>query len=402
MKRIFVLSVIAAGITCAADFFPLAAGNEWVYREDRTGDTLTIRVGSEVSMQSGKTYHDLMGFANRKALARIDQSGNLVALDEETGRESLLAGFAELDGSWWPALDRECFLSGQTQGKRIQHEGPGGRWSNVLAIHYQSSACADAGTIEEQFAENIGMVRRVVTTIAGPRTFDLVYARVGTQTIETQPRGRFSVTVHEPAGEQEFQVTLRIDTGLATGLRLRFPSAQEFDVVLRDQDGTVVWRWSEGQFFDQAAKERLISDGWTRTVVVPKRPGDLTGFTFGAWLTTSPGEPSFAAISPLPHPRPMTISDRVASISVSPAIVRGGETVTVTVKLEGVAPIPAVTVFMGSTRPHVAEVPIVYYIPAGQTSGQFRVTTSPGWPSQEVRLSASSGGRTATATLRVN
>lgn len=53
----------------------------------------------------------------------------------------------------------------------------------------------------ERFAENIGMLRRVVNTIAGPTTFDLVCARVGSQIIEARDRGVFSVSDVRIAGE---------------------------------------------------------------------------------------------------------------------------------------------------------------------------------------------------------
>lgn len=251
------------------------------------------------------------------------------------------------------------------------------------------------------------MLRRVVTTISGPRTFDLVYARVGTQIIETRDRGRFSVAVDQPAegsaDEDSLRVTLRIDLGFSPSIRLRFPSSQVFDVALRDAAGKTVWQWSDGKAFDQAAQEVAIGNSWNETVRVPRAARDLTGYTIEGWLTTTPGEPRFAATAPVPPLRePAASSDRIASLTISPQTVRAGEQSTATVTLEGPAPSPAVTVFLGTGSPGVAQVPVVYYIPAGQRSAQFTVTTSSsGQLPQDVTLSASSGGATATATLRV-
>ncbi|MBY0504448.1 MAG: hypothetical protein K2X03_11090 [Bryobacteraceae bacterium] len=99
--------------------------------------------------------------------------------------------------------------------------------------------------------------------------------------------------------------------------------------------------------------------------------------------------------------RPVS-SDRVESIVLSPRTVRGGEPVTATVTLEGPATFPAVTLFLGTDSPFVAQVPVVYYVPAGRTTVQFTITTSPVWQPRDVKISASSGGHTATAGLRVN
>ena len=418
MKKSIVLGALSVGLACtawastAAELMPLSLGNYWVYREARTGETFTIRVGQPVALQSGNVYHYLIGYtASSYVLARIDTNGNLVALDEENGVETLLTGFAEPEGRWWPAPGRgECATvkqEGQTQEKRMQYDGPGGRWNGALEVRYQSpGGCADTGVLAEQFTENIGMLRRVVTTIAGPRTFDLVYARVGTQIIETRDRGRFSVAVDPPTeADDSLRVTLRVDLGFTSSIRLRFPSSQVFDVALRDAAGKVVWQWSEGRLFDQATREVNIGNVWNETVRVPRPAGagELTGYTIEGWLTTLPGEPRFAATAPVPPLRePAPLSDRVASLTISPQTVRAGEQATATVTLEGPAPEPAVTVFLGTGSPGVAQVPVVYYIPAGQRSVQFKVTTSAsGQLPQDVKLTASSGGATATATLRV-
>jgi hypothetical protein len=305
MKRLLTFIAIAAGLagtTAAAELLPLEMGNYWTYREDRTGETFTVRVGQPIWMRSGKLYHRLVGYAGDWVFARVDETGNLVTLNEETGAERLLTGFAEGDGRWWHAPGRECLQEGQTQEKRTTYDGPGGRWRGVVEVKYQSSACADAGVISEQFAGNIGMLRRVVTTIAGPRTFDLVYARIGTQIIETGDRGRFSATVDHLTGQKLLRVTLRVDIGITPSIRLGFPSAQEFDVALRDATGKVIWQWSDGKFFAQAAREKSIGNVWTETVAIPRPAGDLDGYTIEGWLTTAPGEPKFAATAPIPPP----------------------------------------------------------------------------------------------------
>ncbi len=309
MTRFLTLPALAFAIAStlpASDHLPLEMGNYWIYREERSGETFTVRVGQPVWLQEGRTYHYLLGYAGNSVIARIDEAGNLVAWNDETGTEYLLTGFAEKDSRWWPALSRECNLEGQTQERRIPYDGPGGRWRQSLELRYRSANCADTGITAELFTENVGMLRRTVTSIAGPKTFELIYARVGTQIIETRDRARFSVAVVQPLGKDELQVTLRVDLGFTPSIKLFFPTAQVFDVALRNASGRIVWTWSEGRTFTQAASERLIGNVWTETITVPKPAGDLTDYTIEGWLTTAPGEPKFAATAPMPPPRVAT------------------------------------------------------------------------------------------------
>ena len=78
---------------------------------------------------------------------------------------------------------------GQAQARRIPYNGPGGSWEETLEIRYRTAQCNDAGLESEQYAENIGMVRRVVQSFTGPRAYELVYARVGSAIIEGGERG---------------------------------------------------------------------------------------------------------------------------------------------------------------------------------------------------------------------
>jgi hypothetical protein len=287
----------------AAEALPLDMGNYWIYRDERSGESFEIRVGQPLWLQNGRIYHQLRGYSSERVFARIDERGNLVVLNDETGTESLLTGFAENAETWWHAPNRECSQEGQTQERRVSYEGPGGRWRQAIDIRYRSANCADAGATAEIFAPNIGMLRRTVTTIAGPKTFDLVYAHIGNQIIETRDRARFSVSVDQPVGKDELQVTLRVDLGFTPFIKLFFPTSQTFDVALRNSSGGIVWSWSDGKVFATAMREQLIGNVWTETVIIPKPAGDLTDFTIEGWLTTAPGEPKFAATTPMPPPR---------------------------------------------------------------------------------------------------
>jgi hypothetical protein len=298
-----VAAMILAPTLCSADFLPLRQGNTWTYREGKTGQTFTVRVGTPV-VSNDKVYYSLHGYVETKVLARIDESGQLVYADEEAGLERVLTPFVPQEQGSWEAPFRQCESLSQALDKRGVHDGVAGPFENVLEVRYRTVSCADAGVEAEQYAENIGMVRRVVNSIAGPRKFDLVHAQVGRSTIDTASHGRFSVSADLTSGLPRIPVTLRLFTDPAIGLNLPFATAQEFDVLLLDSTGKVAWRWSDGQAFTQAAHSLTVNGNWSTEVELPREallagPSGAPDFTLQAWLTTTGDAPRFAASVPI-------------------------------------------------------------------------------------------------------
>lgn len=301
MKKYLILSSLAAASMLAGEFLPLESGNEWIYRNAQSGQTFQVRVGTPV-MADDKMYFSLRGYGDSMMLVRYDDDKQLVAFDEEQRKEFIVASFTPFERGRWQAYGRACDLEGQTLEKRTTHDGPAGAIREALQIEYRINGCADTGVVSEQFAENVGMLRRVVQSIAGPRTFDLVYARVGNTILEAMPGGRFTVSA-DPS-PSSIRVTLRLQTlGSANPLPLTFPSSQEYEVLLRDDQGKVLWAWSEGKAFTQNLHSRNLQGQWSFTVDVPRPPS--TGepraavYTVQAWLTTMGPAPQFAATAPV-------------------------------------------------------------------------------------------------------
>lgn len=288
MKHIFLMGLAASTLAAASEYFPLAQGNSWTYRSAQTGEQFTINVGLPVAMTAGQVYHQLTGYGPQRLLVR-HEGERLVFLDEESGKEQLLTAFRPSEGEWWESFGRECRQEGQTPQRLASHEGPAGRWAGVLEIRYRTIGCADTGVQSEQYAANIGMLQRTVTTFAGPRTFDLVQARIGSQTIDSGLRGAFSVTVAEDLAGGNWIATLRLEAAGGSPLRLHFPSGQDFEALLRDADGRVLWRWSDGLAFIQGEHSREVSSVWEMARIPIAFPASVSGpLTIEAWLTTEP------------------------------------------------------------------------------------------------------------------
>jgi hypothetical protein len=217
------IAVFAACPAWGADYLPLQAGNTWTHREPLIGQTFTIRVGTPV-MTNDRVYYSLRGYLDSPRLVRIDEQNQLVDLDEETGAEQVLTSFTPFEGGWWDAPGRQCESLGQTLEKRGTHDGPAGPIRDVLEVRYRVISCADTGAQAEEYAENLGMVRRVTNTFAGPRRFDLVSARVGKAVIDAAANGRFIVSA-EP-GAQGMAISWRLETSTGEPLRLLFSSGR--------------------------------------------------------------------------------------------------------------------------------------------------------------------------------
>jgi hypothetical protein len=306
MKRL-ILAVLyvcaAAHALVAADYLPLAGGNTWTYREATTGAKITIRVDSPVA-QSGRMYYPVTGYADRAVLVRRDEaSGSLIYLDQTLGREMLLTYFLPSPVTWWTAPARNCAEQGQAQPKTAVHDGPGGHWDDVLEIRYRNSSCRDSGLISEQYAASIGMVQRVVSTIAGPRRFDLVSARVGSLSIGDREEGGFTLSLSPVPSKREWEATLRVKAGSGAPLRLLFRDAQEFNVVLRAPDGRVVWDWAADKVFGQESHEVIVNGERQWTVAVPWPWAAEEVLTAEAWLTTADRTPRIGAALPARAPQ---------------------------------------------------------------------------------------------------
>lgn len=241
---LFTLPLLGAS---GPSLLPLEPGNSWTYRATVTGETRTITVGLPLAMADGRVFYHLRGYAGRPLWVREDKSGSLLYLDEETREDRILTSFERGD-FWAEAPFRTCARQSRVTGERR---------GRALVVEYRGFDCADAGIVEEQYEENIGMTRRTEQTIAGPRAFTLESARVGRIVIEPYGTGRFQVEAHGMG--DRLRVALRLSTGSSAPFTLRFPSGQRYEILVRNHEGKLLWRWSDGRFFAQAAEELVVA-----------------------------------------------------------------------------------------------------------------------------------------------
>jgi hypothetical protein len=291
------LAMAALSTAFASDFFPIQAGNTWTYRDAQTGHAFTIRVGDQV-VREGQTYNTLEGYTPQRLLVRMTDFADLVYFDETLGHEMRLTRFS-LAMEPFHAPQRGCDMFGRLGGQIADHDGPAGRFRSVMQIFYEAPACPDAGIESEQYATNIGMLQRVVGSLAGPRTYKLISARIGNFIVEGGVFGRFTVSAAPVNGTDTLEVTLRLRTGAGPAVKLEFPSAQQYDVAIRDSNGRRIWTWSQDKLFALTPHELLVAGEWTETLQVPKPRTADNQYFIDAWLTTAPDTARYAATAPL-------------------------------------------------------------------------------------------------------
>ena len=298
-----VLCLLALGVSslpagAAQTHLPLETGNTWTYR-DNLGTTFTVQVGLPAHIDN-KVYYSLSGYVNEKLWVRFNENGNLYYRNEELDREEILTGFEFADRAWFEAPFRDCPQQSQVQEKRENVSGPAGNFLDGLKIQYRTLGCADAGFDQEIYVENVGLVRRSVITIAGPRVFELVSAKVGNTIITAAPQSTFQVALSKPKlGEPRLHVDLRLIVEAPLPLELTFPSTQRFDLQLRNSRGEVLYTWSADKLFAQVIETEHVQGVLQYEAEIPlsTSTGQLPPgkYTVEGWLTAGESGRQFSA-----------------------------------------------------------------------------------------------------------
>lgn len=300
----------------AGDMLPLATGNQWNYRVS-DGTTRTISVGVPLSA-SGKIYYRVAGYAATTALWLRSDATGVFMYDDETAHEVELVRFAsgpinsQISG---------CLQSQEAQKDRVPYSGPAGRFESAFELRYRPLNCRDVGFENELYLENIGLVKRTETTIAGPKTMELVYAKVGEVTVEPGKNTTLSLTLDNPTvsgvlpGDTiDLKPTLRLSVGEGA-LKLNFATSQRYDLAIRDANGIIVYLWSASAIFLPVTGTETISG--IRTWQIDAKVSGLApgNYQVEAWLTTSMDNPTISA-------RP-TVGERIVLAVTTPLQVTG-------------------------------------------------------------------------------
>ncbi len=290
--RLFSSVLFLASLASAQEYFPLAVGNQWIYRAGKE----TVVTGIEGTEKiAGREYFSYQGITGERRSLRYNDRGQLVVLQQD-GSEGLWADFnaerydTKIEQCTGPATivarDYAIDLGKQTLG--------GG-----LAVRYSPSICADAGITRDVFIHGIGLAEREITTIAGPRLYRLTYARVGGLAVFGQGEHafRFSLDKLIYPRNAEFEARMTLENTTNQPVLLRFSSGQSFDLRIKNNRGENVYTWSATRLFPAVMREEAVvgEKNWTTSDRLALEPGQ---YTMEAVLTTL-DRPVYSATVPL-------------------------------------------------------------------------------------------------------
>lgn len=313
------LSLLFGAALSAQTYWPLESGNQWVYRSSGPGTPTTFVVAVErTETVDGKTWALVTGLPSTPRLwLRYAEGDGFWTRETATGPERCYVNVDAAEGEPWLTFADPCNSEGRVASRQEKYSGPLGEFDNVLKVVYSSGGCADAGLEADYFLPSIGLLRRTSQTIAGPRHFDLVYARLGTATLATAAEVSFTLAIDKatyianlmpPVDPRQAVpvLTARFAWRNSTQeeIPMEFASGQTYDVVIWNSDGKEVYRWSSGKAFTMAIRNEKWGAGernWTETIPLAaeggQRPLPAGRYLVEAWLTTSGGK-QYAATVP--------------------------------------------------------------------------------------------------------
>jgi hypothetical protein len=286
----FAAATIAAFLAedCLAqkEYYPLSRGNQWVYRaRGPAGAAYLAEVTSDTESIGNAVYSVVEGLPGGTVRLRVREDGMLVAYDAEARQERVWAAFGAPERSVYQPEFDTCTGAGTVVSRSASYHGQLGDSESGLRVAFAPGKCADAGRQEELYLPYIGSTGWTESTIAGPRTFDLVYARIGGVTVLSAPEAAFGVSMNSGADGWMARISLRHT--LPQPLRLTFRSAQTFDLVIRDAKNAIVYQWSRGRIFAASVREAVFAPGEKNWIVVgPRAPLAQGTYTAEATLET--------------------------------------------------------------------------------------------------------------------
>ncbi len=303
IKPLVIGLLLAVPMVQASNYLPISTGNHWTY-QGPSGDSFEIIVSGAPIQSGGHFYYKMTGFATEPLYVRAE-GDTVFWLNQEGGAEEILLNFEAFIGGFYNTpISAPCEQDAQAQERPVEYEGPGGVFPNALEIRYRVLSCADTGVENEIYVENIGLVRRTVQTIAGPREFHLTSAKVGPVTFGATPGVEFRVSMPssvisraEPSEAAVTELTLELVVDRLEAVQVKYPTSQRYDIAVKNENGDAVYLWSSTALFAQVYSEELVTS--KRYVVPLSLPVPDGHYQLEVWLTTDSADRRFAATASL-------------------------------------------------------------------------------------------------------
>ena len=310
-------SVIAAQTPA---YFPLQVGNTWLYRSVSINSSppggLEFRYQSiqvRGTEKIGETeYFDVSYFGREVALRVEPSTGDVLLYDPGTETEKPWVSLSLPVGSTFPSNVNPCPLEGQILSRTGMVDVPVGDFPDVIHVKFRGG-CGDAGVTTQYYAPNVGLIRDEESDFGRAVVYRLAYYRVGNSG-GLQPEVSFTVAADSPwyftGTFLAARITLR-NTAF-DAVSLHFPTEQSYDLKILNDQGDVVYLWSEGKDFGMSTRDEKLASPREITygLMVPLEGLAPGRYVAQAYLTTDPvvyfGQVGFEIVAPSGGPSTTT------------------------------------------------------------------------------------------------
>jgi hypothetical protein len=135
---------ILAWPAVAAEYFPLAVGNQWVYRLDGAAERVVTTIGQTREVE-GQTYFVYAGLDGASVLLRRNAQGQLLVRQPD-GAEGLWADFA---ADRWETALAPCPGAAAVEARDRRVELGRSSFADGLVVRYAAGTCGEGGVVRE-------------------------------------------------------------------------------------------------------------------------------------------------------------------------------------------------------------------------------------------------------------
>lgn len=298
MRHYSYIVTLMAGLIGSAqanDYFPIQSGDTATYANVTFGQEAAAAIEVAVTAQSGRHWKQVNHFLGQQSVWLWSQpdSNKLYLFDPQAGPQ-LLIDFDAAAGTQFSARLSACDQQARVAEKTAYLPAGNGGFYDVIRVEF-SGPCQLGGISSAWFARDLGLVQWQSAGYfvgAAVPTYRLQQAQLQGVMYPETPGLSYSVELPSAAVEltetASLPVYLTLTNATTSPLQLQFASMQHFDVELSDQQGQLLYRWSDGKFFAQALNTVTLEAGHSRrfgTRLALSEP-QLAGVTAGSYTLT--------------------------------------------------------------------------------------------------------------------
>lgn len=265
---ICLVSINYAHSLIASEYLPWQRGDSALF-VDSFNNAITVEIDKQ-----NDTWQHYTNFAGLGPLwvSTNPEDEEVYVWSEKKRRIQLLVDFNKGKGAFTD-IDIEPCNIGEVQIASTSEEItiPAGTFSNAIRLDFQQS-CADGGVISAWFVKSAGFVKWSSSNISGVVTSEMVKGSIG-KTIFPQgllvnaifPEHITAIDMEPPVDKNRpphtVNVNLTVTNNTGRDLVYKFSSGQSFEIMLINQEGEIVSRWSRGMAFTEALRLLTLRNG---------------------------------------------------------------------------------------------------------------------------------------------